>query len=438
PMVDTPIHDWGWDHIPGTNDGNGSEGDGYLDTGDGWYGEDVGNDGIFAVTKGDVAYRWLGGIRIEEIYDGPDDDGSENDGHLTPTEDALERPEEFGYTRLNGMLDFGDGHPDFRGPPPPPVPVLRLLTETVTLIRDSVTLEIDEQKLNDWVVLTWNKIPSEDPAYMDPFSRDWDFEGYRIYISNSGQEQDYSFLDEFDREDYAYYSEGDSLASLPVDDQTGLQPTKNVEGVRLYLKKVGRNIGLSGSGDLYYDTETENYYYVIRDVHPMVPKYYSVTAFDHGDYKTGTPPLESAKRANTIYIAPSGNQKDPVMVVPNPYRAYTDYTKVHGGGISWENRDDGTSEFYPQIDRRLYFFNLPEHCLIRIYTVAGDLVDIVPHNIEGDPDSGWDADYAESWDLNSRNHQQVVSGLYLFTVEPMDENGRPRGSIDTGKFVVIR
>jgi hypothetical protein len=438
PMIDTPIHDWGWDHIAGTNDGDGSEGDGYLDTGDGWFGEDVGNDGLFTASKGDMAYRWVGGNKIAEIYDGPDLDGSENDGHLTAQEDALERPEEFAYTRLNGMLDFGDGHPDFRGPPPPPVPVLRLLTEPVTVLRDNDTLEIDDKKLNDWIVLTWNKIPSEDSTYMDPFSRDWDFEGYRIYSSNSGLEQDYQFLGEYDRVDFAYFSREDSLASLPVNDTTGLDPVKNVEGIRLTLKKVGRNIGLGGSGDLYYDSETENYYYVIKDAHPMVPRYYAVTAFDHGDYKTGTPPLESAKRANTIYVAPSGNKKDPVMVVPNPYRAYIDYTQVHGGGISWENRDDGTSEFFPQTDRRLYFFNLPEYCLIRIYSVAGDLIDIVPHNIEGDPDSGWDADFAEGWDLNSRNHQQVVSGLYLFTVQPMDDEGRSKGAIETGKFVVIR
>ena len=438
PMIDTPIHDWGWDHVSGTNDPDGSEGDGYLDTGDGWFGEDVGKDGLFALSVGDVAYRWVGGIRIEDIYSAPDADESENDGHLSPEEDALERPEEFDYTRLNGLLDFGDGHPDFRGPPPPPVPSLMLLTRNVTLERGDEVLEIDDDKLNRWVVLTWNKIPSEDSTYMDPFSRDNDFEGYRIYVSNTGLEQDFAFMDEFDRIDYAYYSADDSLASFPVDSSEGLPSVITREGIEYYLKPVGRNIGLSGSGDLFYDRNTQDYYYVLRDAHPMVPRYYAVTAFDHGDHKTGTPPLESARRANTIYVAPSGNPKDKVMVVPNPYRAYLDYTKVHGGGLSWENRDDGTSEFFPQTDRRLYFFNLPSYCLIRIYSVAGDLIDIVPHNIVGDEFSGWNADFAESWDLNSRNHQQIVSGLYLFSVEETDEDGESKGKITVGKFVVIR
>jgi len=111
---------------------------------------------------------------------------------------------------------------------------------------------------------------------------------------------------------------------------------------------------------------------------------------------------------------------------------------VPHGGVSWENREDGTDEFFPQTDRRLYFYNLPKHCLIRIYTISGDLVDIVPHNMEGDNRQGWNDDYAEAWDLNSRNHQQVVSGMYLFTVEEFDENNKRVGDFEIGKFVVIR
>ena len=169
----------------------------------------------------------------------------------------------------------------------------------------------------------------------------------------------------------------------------------------------------------------------------MVPRYYSVTAFDYGDYKTGTESLESAKIANSIYLAPSGNVNKPVGVVPNPYRANADYRTSHGG-VSWENRDDGTSEFFPQTDRRLYFYNLPPACLIRIYTMAGDLVDIVPHNLSGDDASGWNDAKAEPWDLNSRNHQQVVAGLYMFTVEEFDNDEKSTGGMEVGKFVVIR
>ncbi len=435
PMIDTPIYDWGNDHIAGTEDRDRTEGDGILDTGDGWFGEDTGVDGLYGLTVGDVAYKWEGGIRVEYTYNGPDADGSENDGHLSREEDAQERPIDFDYTRFNEILDFGDGHPDFRGPPPPPPPSISILTVPITLEREGEPpLVIDQDRIDRWVVLTWNRYPSESKDFPDPFSREWDFEGYRVYSSNSGLERDFAFMDEFDRVDFAFYNLTDSLATKP-EDEFGTADTV-IGGIRLYKKPVGRNIGLSGSGDLYYNEDTENYYYVIRDAMPMIPRYYAVTAYDHGDYKTGTPPLESARRANMIYVAPSGSDKRKVGVVPNPYRANNDYTVPHGGSLSWENRDDGTPDFFPQVDRRIYFYNLPKACLIRIYSVSGDLIDTVPHNIDGDDNQGWNADFAEGWDLNSRNKQQIVSGLYLFTVEDRTEGNK--GETQTGKFAVIR
>ncbi len=433
PMIDTPIHDWGNDHIAGTNDLDGSEGDGILDTGDGWFGEDVGEDGLYAAAIGDIAYIWEGGIRKERIYPGPDE--GENDGHLSLSEDGLERPENLEYTRLNGMLDFGDGYPDFKGPPPPPAPALTNVKQPTTIALEDRTVVFDQDFLSNNVILKWNQYPSEDSLYMDPFSREWDFEGYRIYVSNTAVEKEFSFMDEFDRIDYALYSAKDSLASRPVSTPDSLPADTIMLGVDLYRKEVGRNVGFEGHENLIFDKSTGDYYYIVNNAHPMIPKYYAVTAYDYGDYKTGTQPLESAKIANATYIAPSGTDKKTVQIVPNPYRANANYRKKHGG-VSWENRDDGTLDFYPQTDRRMFFYNLPKKCLIRIYTVAGDLVIIIPHNVEGDRNLDWNADFAESWDLNSRNKQQVVSGMYMFTVEDMTEENK--GDIQTGKFVVIR
>jgi hypothetical protein len=145
-----------------------------------------------------------------------------------------------------------------------------------------------------------------------------------------------------------------------------------------------------------------------------------------------------------IYMAPSGSPNKKPFVVPNPYRANEDYTTRHmqliydvdTTFVSWENRNDGTAQFFPQTDRRIYFYNIPRQCLIRIFTVSGDLVQIVDHNVHGNRISSWSSDYAEVWDLNSRNQQQVVSGLYLFSVE--DYTTENKGNIDVGKFVIIR
>ncbi len=432
-MIDTPCFDYGNDGDPNTIDEDGSQGDGIYDTGDGWYGEDRGSDNLFAllppgVDSIEVFYFGL----YQGVYYGPDPDGSEQNGQLDPGEDQWPLPEnqyidedglftdplnKFGTLDLKFMqdnyrLDAGDGIPDFQGPPPPEPP--------------EIEIELSETE----VILHWSKYPSEDPTKIDPFSRVQDFEGYRIYVGNTGLENDFSLIAEFDRVDFAYYNLRDSLATYP-DTRTNAPSDTVINGVLLQRKPVRDNVGL----EFITDTDT-TYIYRFRDVHPLFPRWYSVTAIDFGDPKSGTEPLETARTANAKYVAPSGNPRKEVIVVPNPYRAYVDYTRTYSGGLRWENQDDGTPDFFPSTDRRLEFINLPRQCLIRIFTLAGDLVAIVPHNIAGDDNIGWASDFSESWDLNSRNNQQVVSGLYLFSVEDYTEGNK--GDMQTGKFVIIR
>jgi hypothetical protein len=98
-------------------------------------------------------------------------------------------------------------------------------------------------------------------------------------------------------------------------------------------------------------------------------------------------------------------------VVPNPYR----------GRAEWERPAVPGDVFTRHID----FLGLPrENCVIRIYTVAGDLVASVDH-------SGSNGDGQASWNLISRNGQDVASGVYLFTVDA------PSGH-QVGKFVIMR
>ncbi len=423
PMIDTPVYDWGNDHNPAMVDADGSQDDGILDTGDGWFGEDRGSDGLYAVLppgEDSVAVYYFG--QFMGYYNGPDRDGTESNGRLDPGEDSWEGPEfiehplhgtlDLGYMRENDILNAGDGIPDFQGPPPPPVP--------------SMVYELTEKE----VILRWRMKPSQDPAYQDPFSRKQDFEGYRIYVSNTGLENDFALTADFDLVDFAYYNLRDSLATYP-DTRTNAPADTFIDNKHLYRKPVGDNSGLRAIA-----IDDSAYEFVIEHAHPLFPRWYAVTAYDFGDPKTGTGPLETATTANAVYVAPSGLPEKKVMVVPNPYRAYRDYTRTYSGSRSWENQDDGTPDFFPNTDRRLEFINLPEKCLIRIYTLAGDLVNIIPHNIDGDSNIGWASEYSESWDLNSRNNQQVVSGLYLFSVEDYTEGNK--GEIKTGKFVIIR
>ncbi len=525
-LYDTPIFDFGNDGIPNTNDADGSEGDGLLDTGDGWYGEDAGSDGLYAeLPPGqDSVQVWYFGHEMG-WYTGPDEDGSENNGRLDPGEDELlwnlanfaadsgyvyagprfsqgghswipvygggrERasfgsggdPDWFiGHLNLNGLLDRGDGIPDFQGPPPPPPPALSYAT--------------DESN----IYLRWR---DNAEGYVDPFSRIRDFEGYRIWVGNENFEDSYSLLGEYDRVNFAYY---DRLGRLrtPPDDRGYLeapidttiegwlrQPVGSNNDLRALINPRGwtepfedlnedklRNTeesyqdqngnGVWDSGEPFIDSnadgawtagepwEDENgngrfdvaddytvYEFVVPHAGALYPRWYAVTSFDFGDYLTGTESLESSKTANATAIAPSGLPTQPVRAVPNPYRFDQDYTRsfahsdVSQNGLSWENQDDGTARFYPSTDRRLDFVNLPEQALIRIYTLSGDLVQIVPHNVDGDNDRNWSSPYSESWDLNNRNFQMVGSGLYYFSVE--DQTPAGKGNIQTGKFVILK
>ncbi len=74
------------------------------------------------------------------------------------------------------------------------------------------------------------------------------------------------------------------------------------------------------------------------------------------------------------------------------------------------------------------FANLPQaNNTIEIYTLSGDLVQTIIHDGTGG--------YGEaSWNLISRNGQEIVSGIYLFVVHSDDD----RFEDFIGKFVVVR
>jgi hypothetical protein len=79
----------------------------------------------------------------------------------------------------------GDGVPDFKGPPPPQSPTL------------SIETELCEAKIK------WNGKIIE--RTRDSFSGRLDFEGYRVYLSQTGLSGDYALLGSYDRVDYKIY-----------------------------------------------------------------------------------------------------------------------------------------------------------------------------------------------------------------------------------------
>ena len=94
-----------------------------------------------------------------------------------------------------------------------------------------------------------------------------------------------------------------------------------------------------------------------------------------------------------------------IKVVPNPY--FVQYSPL-------VERNEGLSV--------LEFQNVPDRCTIRIYTLAGDLVETL-ENVDG---TG-----TVRWDLLSTGRQQVASGMYIYHLEsPYGEH--------MGRFAVIK
>jgi hypothetical protein len=123
-----------------------------------------------------------------------------------------------------------------------------------------------------------------------------------------------------------------------------------------------------------------------------------------------------------------GAKTNDIYVWPNPYR--TDQNYQGQRGLWAEGSPSGS---WSEYDRKIRFANLPPKCIIRIYTLDGDLVKQLSHNeYEVNPNKKT-IQGGESWDMINRNDQSVVSGIYVFSVENLEN-----GEVKSGKFVIIK
>jgi hypothetical protein len=248
---------------------------------------------------------------------------------------------------------------------------------------------------------------------VDPISKEQDFEGFRLYKTAVG-------FDVQNTADIARDLNQVGAWDIPA----------NVIGFDNGFEDIRLPSPVTFEGDSvsYY------YHYVFENVPNGWQHVIALTAFDRGDEVNNLISLESSPLVNLSHVfagKPANSsfaQGDP-FVYPNPYNA----------GAFWE----GASTF--EEDRKLIFANLPAQAEVRIYTAAGDLVDVFDHeqSYKGD-DSRWFNTYSDTsriefsggehaWDLLSRDNQIISRGLYLFVV-----TDRSTGEKKQGKFVIIK
>jgi hypothetical protein len=184
-------------------------------------------------------------------------------------------------------------------------------------------------------------------------------------------------------------------------------------------------------GEVIPKRETRFYEHIDTDVLDGFLYFYSVTAGDAIFDLDGPDPMVVGEgfigQPHTSFAAATpgydavdprqwANSDEKVIVYPNPAtrESLDEFQKMS------PNEDDPTGI-------RIAFANLPAaRNTIRIFTLAGDHLANVEHD-------GRDGYGQASWNLVTRNGQQVVSGIYLFVVESED----PAFGSYTGKFVVI-
>ena len=105
-------------------------------------------------------------------------------------------------------------------------------------------------------------------------------------------------------------------------------------------------------------------------------------------------------------------EMEKIKVVPNPYVATA----------QWEARNPYASGRGP---RSLHFTHLPNKCTIRIFTINGELVDVIEH------DSPLNDGTAE-WKMLTKDNLNIAYGVYVFQVEA------PGIGTKIGKFAVIK
>jgi hypothetical protein len=187
---------------------------------------------------------------------------------------------------------------------------------------------------------------------------------------------------------------------------------------------------LTGDSVIYH--KYWEYEFEFENLLPSVPWFFSVTAFDFGEFKKkygeerGLESQESSPVSNAVELWAINDasvvldRKLNVQVYPNPYIGDGTYFRAE-----YERPRTESEASEPDHLRRIHFVNLPPKCTLKIYTLDGDLVRSIDH--EG-PTSDWSSKIY--WDMRTRNNELVASGIYLFSVESEWGN-------QVGKFVIV-
>jgi len=237
--------------------------------------------------------------------------------------------------------------------------------------------------------LAWDNLSE---LVADPFSQERRFCGYRIWRVEGWQRpqgahgpapEDWQLIAELVRDPRGHQLDLEAHTDLAAPIVAWL-PAPEDPDEELPRYAVGRytftdSIGLKNGMLYFYDVTSFSCWYEDGEYHEVCQPPAAIET-------EGVRPRWDA--------APGASWRRRLAVVPNPYR----------GQAAWDLRPSR----HDPLGTRVEFVHLPGRpCTIRIYTLAGDLVQTLQH----DGRSG-----TLPWNLLTRNGQDVTSGVYLYSV----------------------
>ncbi len=292
----------------------------------------------------------------------------------------------------NGVLDIGEDLDDdaildrYILPEPPATPKIKVVAGDQT------------------IDIYWD---NKAEFSVDPISKEIDFEGYRLYRTQPGDDFNLNLIG-----DANMIAQWD-LAGNAIGFNNGLT------AVKLTTPEI-------------IDADTFYYKYTLDQVLNGWQYMVILTAFDRGDESLNIESLESSFIENAVRVFPgtvaAADANVAVGVYPNPYRL----------NAAWDGSTSTT--------RKIIFYNLPASCEITIFTLGGDVVATLNHNDEtyNGSDIAWYETYGgdastrvfsggeHAWDILSESKQTITQGIYLFNVKDL-----ATGDVKQGRFVVI-
>jgi hypothetical protein len=135
------------------------------------------------------------------------------------------------------------------------------------------------------------------------------------------------------------------------------------------------------------------------------------------------------EHSNWVRVPGSGVDKESNVVVTGEVPNFSvfalmgtalyDLREAHAYPVPWKP-NDGKDETGTE-EQGITFTNLAAECVIKIYTISGELV--MKHEYKGG--GNW------TWDVKTSNKEKVFSGVYIYYIEGEKEH-------KTGKLVIIR